>query len=92
MTPRTPRLFAGLAASQPDQVAQGWRDSGRTTSDQPRHADGSDAAHPARSDEYQPNQHLPARQAASRWRDRYPAPNRQWPRTTGESSGQGTQA
>ena len=54
MTPRTLRLFAGLAASQPDQVAQGRRDSGRTTSHQPRRANGSDAADPTRSDESVP--------------------------------------
>ena len=64
MTPRTPRLFAGLAASQPDQVAQGWRDSGRTTSYQPRRANGSDAAHPARSDESVPAEPARGRPAA----------------------------
>ena len=64
MTPRTPRLLAGLAASQPDQVAQGRRDSGRTTSYQPGHANESDAAHRAGSDESVPAEPAPGRPAA----------------------------
>ena len=64
MTPRIPRLFAGLAASQPDQVAQGWRDSRRTTSHHPRRANGSDAAHPTRPDESVPAEPARGRPAA----------------------------
>ena len=70
MTPRTPRLFAGLAASPPDQVAQGRRDSGRTTSHQPRRADGSDAAHPARPDESVPAEPAPGAGADGQWENR----------------------
>lgn len=64
MIPRTPRLFARLAASQPDQVAQGRRDSERTTSYQPRRANGSDAAHPTRPDESVPAEPARGRPAA----------------------------